>query len=67
MANLTKTLKGKRTYTALAAAGVAWAASVAIKHGIDLGPVSDSLTDLLTFVLLGVAAWARSAATDTQK
>jgi len=62
MLKLLTALEGKKTYASLAAAAVAWGVSVALRHGVDLGPISAELTEVVTFGLLALAAWARSKA-----
>lgn len=65
-------LDGKKTYLMLAGVAVSVAASVAAKHGVDLGPFQSDITDVLAVLFTMGAAWARSVAkpgvtvTDTQ-
>jgi hypothetical protein len=63
MANaVKKKMQGKKTYAALAAAGVSLIAAYAQRKGVDLGPISGELVEIVAFLMLGVAAWARSVA-----
>ena len=55
-------MDGKKTYSFLAGVCVSAAAGYAIRHGVDLGPITPDLTDVLVALFSAGAAWARSVA-----
>lgn len=55
-------MKGKRTYIALAGVLVSVAISVATRHGLDLGPYQQDLTDGLVLLFTMAAGYFRSVA-----
>lgn len=55
-------MKGKRTYIALAGVLVSVAISVAARHGLDLGPYQQDLTDGLVLLFTMAAGYFRSVA-----
>jgi uncharacterized membrane protein (DUF441 family) len=55
-------VKGKRTYIALAGVLVSVAISVAARHGLDLGPYQQDLTDGLVLLFTMAAGYFRSVA-----
>lgn len=57
-------MKGKRTYLALAGVIAGLAISVAARHGLDLGPYQQDLTDGLVLLFTIAAGYFRSVAHD---
>lgn len=55
-------MQGKRTYLALAGVLVSFAMSFAARHGLDLGPYQQDLTDALVVVFTIAAGYFRSIA-----
>ena len=55
-------MKGKRTYLALAGVVVSVVISVAARHGLDLGPYQQDLTDGLVLLFTMAAGYFRSVA-----
>lgn len=59
-------MKGKRTYLALAGVVASLAVSVAARHGLDLGPLQQDLTDGLVLAFTAAAAYFRSIALESK-
>lgn len=55
-------MDGKKTYSFIAGILISAAAGYATRHGVDLGPITPDLTDVLVAILGAGAAWARSVA-----
>ena len=55
-------LDGKKTYMMLAGVLVSATAGYAAQHGVDLGPITPTMTDVLVGLFTMGAAWARSVA-----
>jgi hypothetical protein len=53
-------MDGKKTYSFLAGVVVSAAAGYATRHGVDLGPITPDLTDVLVALFSAGAVWARS-------